>query len=56
MPVTKKHKGMTITIINPEAIPSVEERVRKMTAEMIMERQAKELRAKANQSLLKEKP
>lgn len=33
MLTTKKHKGITITIINPEAIPLAEERIKKMLAE-----------------------
>lgn len=43
MLATKIYKGITITITNPEAIPQVEERIRKMTAEMIMAKEVKEL-------------
>ena len=44
MLVTKKHKGITITILNPEAIPLAEERIRKMLAEATLkgERMKKE--------------
>lgn len=36
MQATKTYKGITIIIANPEKIPETEERIRKITAELIM--------------------
>lgn len=41
MLVTKKHKGICISIINPNAIPKIEERIREITAEMIVSKEKK---------------